>query len=362
MLFRSVFSSNGDNTHSRLTDQLIDQSDLVVIGSITAGQQIGQTVNFSLLVDLVLKGEAGAGTSLGVGWNDAWPTRIGRQLYQRELSGFYGMWFLRKDGTSGILALLPASGAGQTPIGRAYFPLGRDRVPKLTGGSVADRVASVLIAEVRATKALTAATGGLWGIADSAITTGFFQEMAADPDAKMHLVGVAGLARIHDNGAVADLVALVDRIPRSEGQGFALHAIEALGDGEAGRTLALGSLIKSPDFEVQFTAAQTLGSLHSRNSMPFLAILLESPDPRIRQQAIIGMSRFVDNLPRLTEENGPPSFKWSIPLGPPLYKTPETDLYRPDMTRLGDPVAELAYVQFWRSWWVRMQSQILENK
>ena len=271
------------------------------------------------------------------------------------------MWFLRKEGNSGTLVLLPAGGAGQTPINRAYFPLSKGRVLSLAGASVASKVAAALITEVRATRAATTAVGGLWGISDSSLTTDFFHELAAESDPEMHLIGVAGLARVHDDTAVAALLTMAGGITRLEAKGFALHAVRSLGDGEPRRTQALGKLVESPDFDVKFAAAQTLGSLHSRDTLPFLAALLESPDARIRQEAIIGISRFVDNLPPLTADNGPPSFKWSVPLGAPKYRTPETDLYRPDMTRLGNPATELAYVHFWRSWWARMQGHVMES-
>lgn len=101
--------------------------------------------------------------------------------------------------------------------------------------------------------------------------------------------------------------------------------------------------------------------LHTREALPFLAQLLDSKDAKVRESAIQGLSRFVDNLPIPTTQtvaNG----KALVPQGPTPYRTLETDKYSLSRRWLSQSsLSETDYLQFWKSWWAIVKDKLLSG-
>jgi len=98
--------------------------------------------------------------------------------------------------------------------------------------------------------------------------------------------------------------------------------------------------------------------IHTRETLPFLAKLLDSSDATTREFAMRGLSRFVGNLPVATQQNIF-SGKASLQQGPAPYRTPDTDRYSLATRSLAQaPEGEAAFLQFWKSWWALMKDKL----
>jgi hypothetical protein len=87
-----------------------------------------------------------------------------------------------------------------------------------------------------------------------------------------------------------------------------------------------------------------------------LVRLLDSTDPKAREYAIQGLSRFVENLP-IAEANDQITGKSHLPQGPTPYRTAETDRYSLGNRWLRSD-SETEYLRFWKSWWASMKDEL----
>jgi hypothetical protein len=102
-------------------------------------------------------------------------------------------------------------------------------------------------------------------------------------------------------------------------------------------------------------ASDALRAVHSKDSLPFLVALLDSPNAQIRHEGLAGISMFVENLP-IQKPDMVPNMTWLTAEGPAPYRTADTDKYS---AKLGEPPNRQAeYIAFWKSWWVKVGSQL----
>lgn len=76
----------------------------------------------------------------------------------------------------------------------------------------------------------------------------------------------------------------------------------------------------------------------------------------VREEAMKGLSRFVDNLPIPTAYNTI-NLGALIPQGPQPYRTAETDKYSLSKRNPG-PADQTEYLRFWRSWWASNKGKL----
>jgi HEAT repeat protein len=109
---------------------------------------------------------------------------------------------------------------------------------------------------------------------------------------------------------------------------------------------------------VQRNAAIALACIHTRDTLTFLARLLDSSDSLVRREAMLGMSRFVDNLP-IERPGTVADGRSAVPLGPARYRTTETARYSLSYRPLAmGPDEESEYLQFWESWWGMVKNEL----
>jgi hypothetical protein len=332
-------------------DRLAERADAVVVGGVQSGFQSGHSVTFVLSVDRTLKGELSPGSTASASWRSAMSANKG-------LKGNYGLWFLAKADV-GLWTLLGVL-QGQYPFEFAYFPVPKGSVPAIASTSppvtvsdhIAVELASALEVYTDHTQLSRLATG-LLGIGDSAVTQGLYQTLRTSTDPSLKFVGVSGLLRSNDISVLADVANDIELIPN-------LHAVGLIpavcGVRNPLATPYLGKIAASTDEELQRCAAMALDYIHTRDTLPFLAVLLASGDPATREYAIQGLSRFVDNLPIQNQSNVLNGGALTAQ-GPTPYRTPETDEYSLSRGWLAGR-DDTPYLDFWKSWWAATGSKI----
>ena len=102
-------------------------------------------------------------------------------------------------------------------------------------------------------------------------------------------------------------------------------------------------------------AAEALAKIHTKDTLPYLAALLDSQDARLRNWAFAGFTRFVDNLP-IEKPEMMTTMAWMKPQGPQPYRTADTDRHIASFGASTERNAE--YVSFWKAWWSQTKDQL----
>ncbi len=337
------------------TSRLINQADSIVVAVVQSGRQVGTSVAFRLSIVRTIKGALRSGTTADISWTS--PLRA-----NKDLTGDYGLWFLRQAGTR-RWTLLPA--APKMPYDAAYFPMPQTSEPtsirtSFPPATVEDEAAVEFAAGLRASQGrfqFQHLAEGLLGINNSTIAPALYREMRASSDPEQRFVGLTGLLGKSDLSALAEIADNANLVPHLASRGLVLSAISARRDNDPAAVKCLTRIATFGDDGLASSAASALQYIHTRETLPALAQLLDSRDPNTREAAMRGLSRFVDNLPIATPErvlNG----NALISQGPTPYRTSDTDRYSLSR-RLLDPMNEAEYLQFWKSWWATMQGKVM---
>lgn len=102
-----------------------------------------------------------------------------------------------------------------------------------------------------------------------------------------------------------------------------------------------------PDF--RSAAAKALASIHTKEALPYLAVLIDDQDRGLRAEGIGGLASFANGLPVQTPAN---TTSLEYLQFPPIasYKTGETVAHFVLALPSTAP-DEAAYLSFWKSWW-----------
>jgi len=197
----------------------------------------------------------------------------------------------------------------------------------------------------------------LSGITTSALLPQFYQSLRGSPDPELRFIGLEGLlGTSNEASALAEIASSLGVLPTLRTRSLLQVEISGTRNSDPAIVASLGAIASSPDETWQRCAAKGLENIHSLKALPFLAQLLSSPDRAAREAAMSGLSRFVDNLPIQTVSNIINGGSL-ISQGPTPYRTAQTDKYSLSRRLLGS-ADETEYVQFWKSWWASMKSQL----
>ena len=103
-------------------------------------------------------------------------------------------------------------------------------------------------------------------------------------------------------------------------------------------------------------AAHALASIHTVETLPYLAALLDASDGKLRIEAIGGLGSFANGLPVQTTANTPGLASLQLTGSAPL-KTADTIAN----FALGERAIsrnEAAYLTFWKSWWAAHRASL----
>jgi hypothetical protein len=336
-----------------------DHADIIVVGEVLSGQQSGSRVAFTLRVDRNLKGNIVPASVIQVEWDRAPVTRTPQQI-----SGHYGMWFLHAN-ANGTWQLLPATHSNAPlPLSLACYPILKGSAPSTSSvgaQSVNDLVAGELSTAVEhlssgTTEFYYTATG-LLSLSGTSAVTSQYQRLSQMPDPQLQVLGLIGLVRQGDAVSIERVLELQEALRTSKLSVHMVSAVRNVRDGTPRAAQALGSLATTSGVGsgLQMAASEALRSVHTKESLPFLVALLDSPNALIRHEGLAGISMFVENLP-IQKPEMVPSMTWLTPQGPAPYRTADTDKYS---AKFGEPPDRQAeYVAFWKSWWAKVRSQL----
>jgi hypothetical protein len=92
--------------------------------------------------------------------------------------------------------------------------------------------------------------------------------------------------------------------------------------------------------------------MHPRESLPYLAKLLDDTNQALRTRGVIGLSFFANGV-GVQSPSGAPSMHLNNP-SPTPYRTEQTARY------LGfDSANETEWIAFWKAWWLEYQFDFL---
>jgi hypothetical protein len=334
---------------------LAKRAEFVVTGLVTQGQYSHGSASLTIKIERVLKGDAGTGQSVSVSWRPA--STIVRP--DHTLDGVRGLFFCNR-GDAGSWVLVPVTDGAIHDVMQTFFLLPADAgsISYAADDSLVDKIVRELIPTHvwRSKQGITASAS----VVDTVL---------GGSDGSRALKEVSAQLLLHG--------AREDRI-------LALHALVLLGDasalsvidleqdnliGESDRANMLGTpqvavltdaiktFYKTPDAAgvsvlvrwvdstpyqtLREAAAAALARIHTQETLPSLAKLLNSPDLRLRVYAVGGLAMFANNVPIGSHEPGPQPWK---------YRTDETMLHSA-MGAKAIAANESFYVDFWKQWW-----------
>ncbi len=337
---------------------LEQKADLVVVG--TSGEAVmhSNTLSFTLRVDRVIKGDSTkTGTSIPAVWMSSGAAGASGSL------NVSGLWFLQQ--TASAWNILPVV-QGTLDFSQTYFPTPAGPVLSAytysQSASAQDKLASEISSGIEASTGYVfqyyaVFEAGLLDDLRSPVLTRLYQRLAAS--ANNRLLGLSGLIRNGDATALAEAARTAAADQGNQAEGALLLSIRAyFRSADPSAVAVLGATATdSSNSNTAFreAAAHALAAIHTAASLPFLATLLDDPDPNLRVEAVGGIGAFANGLAVQTAAGMPSLAHLQLPAKAP-YKTADTVAH----LAFGRAIAanEAFYVLFWKSWWEQNRASI----
>jgi hypothetical protein len=338
------------------TDWLARDADAVVVGETLSGAQTGNSFALVLSVTRTLKGDVAAGAAVDVVGS---VRNSSTGVLQMKL---YGLWFLKRAGDRWeLLPVFPNCLTLNTgcfvPLSKTASPgtVATDSPPATTGDRVALELVAALEQGYTSPMQVDTLAWAFNGLGRRPFVTGLCRILRANPDPELRFIGLTGmLGGPDETSALAEIADNVNLIPKLKASAVLVISLCGIRSTDPAAVLSLGRLSADPNTER--CAAMSLDFIHTRETLPFLVRLLDSTDPKAREYAIQGLSRFVENLP-IAEANDQITGKSHLPQGPTPYRTAETDRYSLGNRWLRSD-SETEYLRFWKSWWASMKDEL----
>jgi len=326
--------------------QLQQSADLIVVGSASGGIQAGGSLNFTIQVSRVVKGDLLPAISIPASWQASDPG------FAMAVSG-NGLWFLRRS--VGEWRVLPLQ-SGFATFKDAFIPMPAGPVPDAyaydaTAATVSDKVASEISVAVESGDSLTLFPGlqGFWlDELRSPVVQILYHRMAASSSTQQKFFGLSGLIRAGDAAA---LVSAIDAAPRFSSSrleyGILLSSIRNEFRASDARSVAIlgGAATDSGlPLDLRESAAFALRGIHTKDALPYLATLLDDPDTKLQAEGVGGLGSFANSLPMQTTACMPSLSCLQMPEHA-VYKTQDTIAH----FAMGERT--IAQLSFWKSWW-----------
>lgn len=339
-------------------DELAGKADAIVVGEIQSGRQTGVSVTLVLSVVRTIKGDLPEGTLLDISGD------LQSSFTRLAIGKEGGLWFMKQSGNR--WTFLPVrQGPGLlemccfVPFVKTALsgPVEVTHLPQTVG----DKVALELVTALKQGNIDLKHSNAAWIVyamfGERPFITGLLRDLRAQSNQDLKFLGLNNLLKTEDQvSALVELANEVDLVERFRQLPLVGTRICGIHNPDPAVVAILGRISPRPD--MQACAASALALIHTRQTLPFLAQLLDSKDPVAREEAIRGLSRFVESLP-IRQMNDQVTGKSYISQGPTPYRTADTTRFSLSLRRLmqtGESDAE--YVQFWKSWWARMQDTL----
>src|ERR1035441_7091443 len=359
------------------TDTLQTASDILV-ADVTAGSAVDNgsqvTVKATLHVIRVIGGDIAPGADLALEWQYQ-PGQGEGPSVTTKVVPTRGLWFFHKN-PQGTLEPLKAS--MMSPMGGSFLPLGagipsgplsytdaqplQSKVAREIGSAIEDLVtqhAADLVphrlevmaggpapAWVRTRTTYQSLTMTLESL-NQAAAAGVYQYFSTLPDLNLKTLGIFGRLNAGDTSAIFDLEKNLPSVASSFDAWNHMPPLLSLDlrkDLTAAHALARIALsdITVPGLEggLAFTLART----RSPEMLPYLVVMLSSPESGIRGSALMSFCQLLSPMPT-------PTAVWS----------PEMAGYCPNRSPLNDCDLEQKDTQFWKQWWESHRDEIAKT-
>ncbi len=324
---------------------LVKNADAIVIATILNGAiTAGQTATVSLDVQEVLKGTVQPGDVLTVDYRLSGEAARNTPGVGRDR----GLFFLRS--ANGMWSIVPVASGSIPEFRGGFFVLPTKSTPTTFGNRVQGSMHERILAEVAsALESGEGQAGG--GVVDfaweyrsnpSPAMKALFAQLKGSRNAQLR---AAGLRAAVSNGDDQALAKVEQGLANQNKADIALIADEIqyyvkVTDGRAVARLGRLAVSQASPSQLRKASLTALARIHTKESLPYLAVFLDDPDIELRSLAVGGMAMFANNVP--VGEHEPSAGAWK-------YRTEDTLRYSAmDPTIIQNTPAA---VTFWKSWW-----------
>lgn len=347
VLFLAPFFMSGAPSAIQTLDNLLIQSDTVLIGKVIQGTVLNQNVLLSIEVERRLLGSSIQDSIISVNASLTEPSPGVRNIYSIR-----GLFFIsHKDAHP---TLVPLRTGAISDEYKTFIPLPERSTPTLVGDSIKDNVLLEILA---------------------AVSVGFPKRTAGMIDLPYELLRnqtskVKSALKPYQDSELGQLKALSIGIFASEGDLDTLFELETddnfrkstfstifvdqikfhFKSTNPNSVSSLGRISTNEkiDINLRIAAASGLARVHTVEALPYLAQLLESSDPQLKTLAVGGLSKFANNVQ--PGESSPANIKWK-------FRNQETIEHATMDAKLIQQ-NESYYIDYWKSWWYTNRDSI----
>ena len=353
-------SAVGGASGSPPLDKLAKEADSIVVADLSSGFAPSATpgsVTGKLLVGRVLKGKETAGTKVQVTWRRA-PQVMTLSLPSNVKKE--GILFLKRDAAG--LSLMSFS-IPSTSLDDVSIPSASPLLPEFSYAAQTNVTEKILREIANAIESapdnplLQFVHHGSLEKYSSPTMLRLYTKLSQSSSSSRKALGVAGLIRRGDLTALGRLEIEGQELSQSSEGRLLEFGIAYYRNPDPGGVAILGRLANSRGLRLSLrkASAGALASIHTRESLPYLLQLLDSPDPELQSWGAGGMAMFA-NL-------GPNPQIARTPMSPQITGRENAPF------RTNDTMANFAmgkafevnsqkYIQFWKNWWAENRQKI----
>ena len=384
-----VWPCAGINVPKPDVGQAILSCDIIVVARVVSGEarsgSTGASSELLLRIVRTLKGELSPGSQIAIktsGYRAFIPGPGSAMPRSWPVEPFLALWFLKgEQGRYSVVPVIQGSGepdraslvlpeeshgasASSDAIAavreeilaqlRAMAIAGPDKIkPTYHVQTINGRVDRSYGVGIYAAKALELSEV-LDRLGDRPTLLAVYRDAASDMSPYLRSIGITGLIVANDPAGpkqAAEEFRLLFR--EAYVGGIAAKLVGYRNPADPGAIAAIGRLATEyRDLDMpllEWSAAEALNAIHTKDAMPWMIALLDSADERIGGLALNGICLFVRNSPIVTPESIPTQ-SWRQSREPTPFRTKETDAHCWS-NPLPANAASNEYKKFWKLWW-----------
>jgi len=332
--------------------KLTEAADAIVTGSVEAMSSNG-IVTASVGVERVLKGAVIQGSTVSLLWNSP-PS--GLPYGPGRITRGHGIFFMR-EGATGLLTLLPATG-GDVSWEETYIPTAAAVPPDIASlaasslppnPSVLDKVLVEIVSAREAGGSVPVDLIETFRESHSQVLAAAFGRFRSRQDPSLASLGLWGLIA---TGDASTILAVRQNYVSLSSRPFWGSMIEEIKryylntDLGAIRVLGETATDSGVGIDLRIATGAALGRMHTQQTLPYLAKLLDDENLTLKTIGVGGLSSFANNVLANSHQMAPGDWK---------YRTEDTvahSAFDENLVRS----RESYYADFWRNWWQLNQS------
>lgn len=328
---------------------LANRADTIIVPTVKQQTQSGVIISLNLSVDRVLKGATKPGQLVFAQWSSP----HGKEV---SINGMQGLWLLQNSGNQGIWQVLTPVG-GDVPLGFICVPASSSLPSDMQytpGAPVPEKVVLEMLATIEARNGqnlgLIPSMLDLLDQTNDSVIRNVLNRWSVSTNLNLRAMGLSGRLRRGDPTALASVQVQLNSGSNNETITAILNDIRRFNNANPQAVVVLGELATSAgsSIRLQASAAEALRNMHSKETLPYLVRLLDSPDQFVRYNGISGLASFANSGTVVHEA---PLIVDGIELkrAPSQFKTDETVRNYPTFEYYVKN--EQQYLTFWKSWW-----------